>query len=55
MVTDREDLDGQDIQEFLNTGTVRQADAAQPKNGEQMKIFERIRGWSLPWLEISLA
>ena len=49
VVTDREDLDGQIYKNFLNTGTVRQADAAQPKNGEQMRKFlGRIRGWSLP-------
>ena len=39
VVTDREDLDGQIYKNFLNTGTVRQADAAQPKNGEQMRKF----------------
>ena len=39
VVTDREDLDGQIYRNFLNTGTVRQADAAQPKDSEQMRDF----------------
>ncbi|HRF45002.1 MAG TPA: type I restriction endonuclease subunit R [Candidatus Competibacteraceae bacterium] len=39
VITDREDLDGQIYRNFLNTGTVRQADAAQPKDSEQMRRF----------------
>lgn len=39
VVTDREDLDGQIYRNFLNTGTVSKADAAQPKNSEQMRAF----------------
>tara|TARA_R110002049_G_scaffold20717_2_gene75870 strand:- start:6779 stop:10057 length:3279 start_codon:yes stop_codon:yes gene_type:complete len=39
VITDREDLDGQIYRNFLNTGTVRKADAAQPKNSEQMRKF----------------
>ncbi len=39
VVTDREDLDGQIYRNFLNTGTVRQADTAQPKDSEQMRAF----------------
>ena len=39
VVTDREDLDGQIYRNFLNTNTVRQADAAQPKDSEQMRKF----------------
>ena len=39
VITDREDLDGQIYRNFLNTGTVRQADAAQPKDSEQLRAF----------------
>ena len=39
VITDREDLDGQIYRNFLNTGTVRKADAAQPKDGKQMRKF----------------
>ena len=39
VVTDRDDLDGQIYRNFLNTGTVRKTDAAQPKNSEQMRTF----------------
>ena len=39
VVTDRDDLDGQIYRNFLNTGTVRQADTAQPKDSEQMRTF----------------
>ncbi|MEP7220657.1 MAG: HsdR family type I site-specific deoxyribonuclease, partial [Bacteroidota bacterium] len=39
VVTDRDDLDGQIYRNFLNTGTVRKSDAAQPKNSEQMREF----------------
>ncbi|ADE15095.1 type I site-specific deoxyribonuclease, HsdR family [Nitrosococcus halophilus Nc 4] len=39
VVTDREDLDGQIYRNFLNTETVKKADAAQPKNSEQMRAF----------------
>ena len=39
VVTDRQDLDGQIYRNFLNTGTVKQADAAQPANSEEMRKF----------------
>jgi type I restriction enzyme, R subunit len=39
VVTDRDQLDGQIYRNFLSTGTVRQADAAQPKNSDQMREF----------------
>lgn len=39
VVTDREDLDGQIYRTFLNTGTVKKSDAAQPRNGEEMRKF----------------
>ncbi len=39
VVTDRIDLDGQIYRNFLNTGTVKKADATQPKNSEQMRAF----------------
>jgi len=39
IVTDRDDLDGQIYRNFLNTGTVKKADAAQPKNSEQLRTF----------------
>lgn len=39
IVTDREDLDGQIYRNFLNTGTVREAEIAQPKDSKQMRKF----------------
>ncbi len=39
MVTDREDLDGQIYQNFLDTGTVSKTDAAQPKDSEELRKF----------------
>src|SRR5690606_23882094 len=39
VVTDRDDLDRQIYRNFLNTETVKKADAAQPKNSEQMRAF----------------
>ena len=39
VVTDRQDLDGQIYRNFLNTGTVKQEDAAQPSNAEAMRKF----------------
>lgn len=39
VVTDRDDLDRQIYQNFLNTETVKKADAAQPKNSEQLRTF----------------
>lgn len=39
VVTDRDDLDGQIYRNFLNTGTVVKAEAAQPKNSEEMRKF----------------
>ena len=39
VVTDRDDLDGQIYRNFLNTGTVKAQDAAQPKNGEELRKF----------------
>ncbi|MEO1818906.1 type I restriction endonuclease subunit R [Pseudomonas sp.] len=39
VVTDRDDLDRQIYRNFLNTETVKKADAAQPKNSEQLRAF----------------
>ncbi|RJX27381.1 MAG: type I restriction endonuclease subunit R [Desulfurivibrio sp.] len=39
VVTDREDLDGQIYRNFLNTGTVKKHEAAQPKNSGEMRRF----------------
>jgi len=39
VVTDREDLDGQIYRSFLDTGTVKKSDAAQPRNGEELRQF----------------
>jgi len=39
VVTDRDDLDGQIYRNFLDTGTVSKADAAQPKDSAQMRTF----------------
>jgi type I restriction enzyme R subunit len=39
VVTDRDDLDGQIYRNFLHTGTVTKAEAAQPKNSEEMRKF----------------
>jgi len=39
VVTDRDDLDGQIYRNFLNTGTVKLKDAAQPKNSEELRKF----------------
>ncbi len=39
VITDRNDLDGQIYRNFLNTGAVKKADAAQPKNSEELRKF----------------
>jgi type I restriction enzyme R subunit len=39
VVTDRADLDGQIYRNFLNTGTVSKAEAAQPRNSEEMRRY----------------
>ena len=39
MVTDRADLDGQIYRTFLNTGTVSEKEAAQPKNSAELRKF----------------
>ncbi|MBL1141587.1 MAG: type I restriction endonuclease subunit R [Proteobacteria bacterium] len=39
VVTDRDDLDGQIYRNFLNTETVTKAEAAQPKNSEQLRDY----------------
>ena len=39
IVTDREDLDGQIYRNFLYTGTVTTAEAAQPKSSEELRKF----------------
>jgi type I restriction enzyme R subunit len=39
VVTDRDDLDGQIYRNFLHTNTVSEAEAAQPKNSEEMRKF----------------
>ncbi|MBS0382105.1 MAG: type I restriction endonuclease subunit R, partial [Proteobacteria bacterium] len=39
VVTDRDDLDGQIYRNFLNTVTVTKAEAAQPKNSEELRQY----------------
>ena len=39
VVTDREDLDGQIYRNFLHTGTVTKAEAAQPRDSGEMRKF----------------
>ena len=39
VITDRQDLDGQIYRNFLNTGTVKKNDAAQPANVVEMREF----------------
>lgn len=39
VITDRDDLDGQIYRNFLHTGTVSKAEAAQPKDSEEMRKF----------------
>ncbi len=39
VVTDRDDLDGQIYRNFLHTGTVGKEEAAQPKDGEELRKF----------------
>ena len=39
VVSDRDDLDGQIYRNFLHTSTVTEADAAQPKDSEEMRKF----------------
>jgi type I restriction enzyme R subunit len=39
VITDRDDLDGQIYRNFLNTGTVKEHEAAQPKNSGEMRKF----------------
>jgi len=39
VVTDREALDGQIYRNFLDTGTVSEKEAAQPRDGEEMRKF----------------
>jgi type I restriction enzyme R subunit len=39
VVTDRDDLDGQIYRNFLHTSTVSEAEAAQPKNSEELRKF----------------
>ena len=39
VVTDRDDLDGQIYRNFLHTNTVTKAEAAQPKNSQEMRKF----------------
>jgi type I restriction enzyme R subunit len=39
VVTDRESLDGQIYRNFLHTNTVTKAEAAQPKNSDEMRKF----------------
>lgn len=41
IITDRDDLDRQIYKNFLDTGTVSKADAAQPKDSEQMRDMLR--------------
>jgi type I restriction enzyme, R subunit len=39
VVTDRKDLDGQIYRNFLNTGTIKEKDAAQPSKADEMRKF----------------
>ena len=39
IVTDREDLDSQIYRNFVNTGTVKESEAAQPANSSQLRDF----------------
>ena len=39
VVTDRKDLDGQIYRNFLNTRTIKEKDAAQPANAQEMRKF----------------
>jgi type I restriction enzyme R subunit len=39
VITDRDDLDGQIYRKFLNTGTVTNNEAAQPRNSKEMRKF----------------
>ncbi|WP_019606517.1 type I restriction endonuclease subunit R [Teredinibacter turnerae] len=39
VVTDRNDLDGQIYRNFLNTGTIKEKDAAQPADSDEMRKF----------------
>lgn len=39
VVTDRQDLDGQIYRNFLNTGTVKEKDAAQPSDSEELRKY----------------
>ena len=39
VVTDRDDLDGQIYDNFLNTGTVTEAEAAQPKDSAELRAY----------------
>ncbi|PCJ87448.1 MAG: deoxyribonuclease [Thiotrichaceae bacterium] len=39
VVTDRDDLDGQIYRNFLNTNSVKQQDAARPKNSAQLRDY----------------
>lgn len=39
VVTDRQDLDAQIYRNFLNTHTIKEKDAAQPKDAEEMRKF----------------
>jgi type I restriction enzyme, R subunit len=39
VITDRDDLDGQIYRNFLHTNTVTKAEAAQPKNSEELRKF----------------
>jgi len=39
VVTDRKDLDGQIYRNFLNTKTIKEKDAAQPANAQEMRKF----------------
>jgi type I restriction enzyme R subunit len=39
VITDREDLNGQIYRNFLNTGTVKKSEAAQPRDSKEMRKF----------------
>ena len=55
VVTDRKDLDGQIYHNFLNTSTIKEKDAAQPSNAEEMRKFlGRTKSGVYPDSKISL-
>ena len=56
VVTDRTDLDGQIYRNFVNTGTIKEKDAAQPANAEEMRKFlgQKQKGGVYPYSKSSV-